>query len=191
MRDPDTRIVEALKQGDRLAFRRFHDERKDAALRLALRILGNREDAEDAVQDAFVDLFRHIDGFREASSLSTWFYRIVVTSCLRVRDRRARRRDAQPGREDTGSDAALAAKAPAAPGPEVSEAARALDAALGRLPERQRVVFCLSEVEGLAAGEVAEVLGIDAGTARYHLSKARARLREILHPFLTLESASS
>ena len=176
MRDPDTRIVEALKQGDRLAFRRFHDERKDAALRLALRILGNREDAEDAVQDAIVVLWKRNE---RPPELRGWLVKTVIHRSLHRRRTETRRQ--------RWEDAAAVSAAVTCPlcDPEEEFARRefleVVEAAIESLGEGHRAVLALRS-QGLEYDEIAEQLGLPIGTVRSRLNRARHALNERLAP---------
>ena len=174
MSDTDQLLLEAVTAGDKGAFRELFDRHHAAALRLARRILGHREDAEDATQDAFVAVHRSAGAYRSESTFSTWFYRIVVNSCLKYR------RGARTDRVDCQLDD-LASTAGA---PHDGEAERALDAALVKLPMRQRMVFALVAIEGVRIEDVAGILGLQGGTVRYHLCKARENLRRALRPWL-------
>ena len=154
------------------------EKHRDPMLRVAVRILGNRADAEDAIQDAFLALYRKAGAFQGGSSFNTWFYRIVVNACLKIRRKRQSMRKVM-------ERAAIKDKPvfPEAAEAE-SEAREALDREIEALPMRQRMVFVLTMVEGFSLNETAEILDLRPGTAGYHLFKARERLRERLRPFL-------
>jgi RNA polymerase sigma-70 factor (ECF subfamily) len=87
-RDNDSLLVERIKQGDTLAFRTIVEKYKDKSLSLACSILKEEEAAEDALQDAFLKVLKSIDKFRFDSLFSTWLYRIVVNTCLNVKEKR-------------------------------------------------------------------------------------------------------
>ena len=178
MSPSDEALIADLKSGDLGAFRNLYERHRDRMLRVAMRILSNRADADDAVQEAFVILYTKVGGFGGRSSFTTWFYRIVVNACLKIRKKRSKAHEAAA----TGLLDAL----PAEGGGErsVTGAARALDREIALLPLRQRTVFTLSVVEGFSLEETARMLGLKGGTARYHLFKARERLRERLRPFM-------
>jgi len=173
MAPSDEALAAALKAGHRYAFRALYERHKDRMLRLALRITGERADAEDAVQEAFLVIFEKAERFDGRSSFATWLYRITVNASLQVRRRRG---VAAP----EGGVTPLALPAD----PERAEALRALDREVQALPLRQRMVFTLHLVEGFSLEETAAVLGIAPGTARYHLFAARNRLQERLAPYL-------
>lgn len=135
----------------------------------ALRLLRQREDAEDTVQEAFIALVRHAPA-TDAEGAGAWLHRVVVNGALdRLRSRR-RWRTEEP------DEAGLAAPAGTIPDPRVLDLARAV----AGLPERARLVFLLHDVEGLLHEEVGAALGIDPGTSKSQLARARALLRAAL-----------
>lgn len=163
----------ALKRGDRAAFRTFYGRVETRALRLGEHLLGSRQDAEDAVQEAFVALYRTVARFRGESSLETWFFRILVNVCHKARRSRASRaRETELDEEPAVHD-----REP------VGEAARLLDHEIRGLPMQQRLVFLLSEVERWSRSEVCQTLNLNPGTVRYHLFQARRTLRHRLRHY--------
>jgi len=170
----DDELIFALKSGHLPAFETLYHRHRDAMLRVASRILNHRADAEDAVQNAFLDLFRHARRFKGRSSFATWLYRIVVNAALKCKQRR-------PAEEALkNADLVIGAH----PTGEEGETAEILDQEIDALPMQQKLTFTLSEVEGFTLKEVGQILDIEEGTARYHLFKARERLRERLGPYL-------
>jgi RNA polymerase sigma-70 factor (ECF subfamily) len=140
-------------------------------LRTAYRILGNWADAEDVAQEAFVRLHRHGLDFPNEAALGAWLYRVTVNLCL------DRTRSWRPSTE-----------LPELPSPDPSaetiaireQQKQRLMAALALLPPKERAAVVLREVEGLNGAEVAAILGSSEGTVRSQVSKAVARLRQIL-----------
>ena len=134
----------------------------------ALRLLRQREDAEDTVQEAFIALVRTAPAI-DAEGIGAWLHRVVVNGSLdRLRSRK-RWRTEQP-------NDALPALSASVPNPRSLDLARAVE----RLPERARLVFVLHDVEGLLHEEVGAALGIDPGTSKSQLARARALLRASL-----------
>jgi RNA polymerase sigma-70 factor, ECF subfamily len=142
-------------------------------LRLACRILGRGPDAEDAVQDAFLQVYR----IGQEQAVASWgglLHRAVVHRCL-DRLRRRRKRAAEPleeqpvGREDDPQEAAAA-----------RELSDRLRRAIGRLPEQQGAVFCLRYFNDLPYGRIADSLGIEVGAVASTLHKARGKLKSML-----------
>lgn len=135
----------------------------------ALRLLRQREDAEDTVQEAFIALVRHAPAV-DAEGAGAWLHRVVVNGALdRLRSRR-RWRTEEP------DETSLAAPASTMPDPRALDLARAV----AGLPERARLVFLLHDVEGLRHEEVGAALSIDPGTSKSQLARARALLRVAL-----------
>src|SRR5215472_11003105 len=122
---------------------------------IAWHMLGNRPDAEDAVQETFVKAYRAVERFQGQSAIGTWLCRILINVCHDLRRRR--------GREVDPEEAPLAEQA--APGLEPS-LKLALEAALRRIPPKHRMVFLMFEAEGMRHAEIAEVLEIPEGTSK-------------------------
>jgi len=146
-----------------------------AAFTIAFRIVGHRQDAEDVVQEAFLAALANIRTFDTSRRFGPWLYRIVVTRGLNFRKSRARRQteslEVAPLASDTPSPALEA---------ERSGLRAEVAAALAQLPERQRMVVQLFELDGFSGAEIGEMLGISAGTVRWYLHQARQALRGML-----------
>lgn len=170
--DPDERaLVFAAQQGDRDAFGglvRIHQKRMYAVARAIVLV---HEDAEDAVQEAFVRAFQALDRFNPEQAFGAWLNRIVANAALDI----ARRRKVRTTDElhDTVADRFTD------PG-ESDELRQRLTDALQELPDRMRSVIVLHDVQGFAHAEIGEMLGIPEGTARSDLHHARQRLRKRL-----------
>lgn len=194
-READTRLageIKALQAAGR------HDTARDQyseivgrhqrrALRIAFHYLRDAADADEAVQDAFVKAFTHLGTFREELPFEIWFTRILINGCLdRLKGRRRRERwMAPPPVDPQGQERDLAEIAVSrGPSPEdlvlADERRRRLTAALGELPERQRLVFTLSHFEGRSSREVGAMTGLNESTVRVHLFRAIRRLRTVL-----------
>ena len=175
----DDALIEAARGGDVRAFEALVLRHEAGVLRL-LRLLGvPGTDREDVAQEVFLRVFRHLAGFRRGRPFASWMYRVVVNSAhdYRLRTRRVAFVEA-PWSEDTerAADSALGPEGDAAR----RDLRRSLEAALTLLTERERAVFVLREMEGLATREVARTLGVTAITVRRHLSLAKDRLRRAL-----------
>ena len=170
--DDEQRAIAQVQRGDRAAFSllvRRHQQRAYAVCRA---VVGNHEDAEDAVQEGFLNAFRAIDRFTPGQPFGAWLHRIMVNAARDLRRRRAVRET------DELSDA-VAAKSEDW-GTQISRATL-LSAAIASLPERKRSVLVLHDVEGFSHAEIGDMLGIPEGTAKYDLHVARRMLRERLH----------
>jgi RNA polymerase sigma-70 factor (ECF subfamily) len=171
----DRALLARHVEGDGDAFGELFRRHRDRLWAVALRTLGDPEDAADALQDAMISAYRAAGSFRGDSAVTTWLHRVVVNACLD----RMRRRSARP----------------TVPLPEVeTEYARptvtdeittvdlrlALQSALATLPEEQRVALVLVDVEGYSVDETARTLGVAPGTVKSRCARARAKLLPLL-----------
>jgi RNA polymerase sigma-70 factor (ECF subfamily) len=141
---------------------------------IARNLLGHESDAEDAVQEAFLKVYRGAGSFRGTASVSTWIYRILVNTCYDALRRRKRR-----------SEDALTLETPKGEGaretaPGDHPLRIAIEQGVAKLKPRQRDVFLLSAVEGFSHREISEVLDIPEGTSRTLLFEAKRHLQELL-----------
>ncbi len=178
-------FLEALKSGDRAAFARLVETHSTRIYRLALKIQGDPQDAEDVLQDTFVKALRALPSFEGRSSLSTWLYRIAVNEALMmVRKRRADVVSIDEEKEDQEGEAEPVEIIDWCCLPEgdlmSAEARRFLDTAVQRLSPALRAVFVLRDIEGLSVKETAETLGLTEATVKTRLLRARLKLREAL-----------
>jgi len=188
---PDIELARRIARRDPAAVRTMTEQNNQRLFRAAWSILGNRSEAEDAVQAAYFHAFRAIGSFAGQSSLSTWLTRIVINEA-RGRLRAARRRSARLNADSIldleeyrdklmsgsiqrgGPDGALAIK----------QLRGILEAAIAKLPEDFRLPFVMREVEGMSIDDIAAALDIVPGTVKTRLLRARRRLREALAPDL-------
>ncbi|MCW0214677.1 MAG: sigma-70 family RNA polymerase sigma factor [Pseudonocardia sp.] len=174
--DEATLVVRA-QEGDVRAFEVLARRHQAVLFRVAVRIVGDPADAEDALQDALLDAWRRIARFHRDAAFSTWMYRIVTNSCL---DLLRRRRPALP--VDEVGEERLAG--PGSDGPERAAEAdagmAALRAALGRLPDEQRVCWVLRELEGMGYTEIAHITGATETAVRGRIHRARKELAEVM-----------
>lgn len=173
----DTQLARRVQQGDSAAFDALVTRHMQRAFGVAMRLLDQREDAEDLVQDAFIAALEKIDTYDSQREFAPWFYRILVNRCLNARKSRTRRSTLEL------SDDAVSSVASPLLETERSELRTHLKRAMDVLPERQRTIVTLFDVEGFSSPEVAEILGISDGTVRWHLHQARQVLREALEPY--------
>jgi len=162
-------LLAACRRQDRRAFEHLYEAHGSRLKSVAYHIVGNRQDAEDAVQETFVKVFRAIHGFNGESGIGTWLCRILINVCYDVA--RKRKREADPEehaletRAATGGQIALKV---------------ALEAALQRIHPKHRMVFLLFEAEGLRHSEIAAVLEIPEGTSKAWLFEAKKELKRML-----------
>jgi RNA polymerase sigma-70 factor (ECF subfamily) len=175
------RFLDRLRAGDAPAFEELVMTYQHRVFGVALRMLGNRAEAEDVAQEAFVRAHRALGAFRGDAKLSTWLYAITSRLCLN-RLASGERRMARQGED------ALLRLSDAGPRPDAVLERRELETALGRaiaeLPEDRRIVVVLRDLEGLSYEEIAQVLELELGTVRSRLHRARAELKEKLERFL-------
>ncbi|MBS0552632.1 MAG: sigma-70 family RNA polymerase sigma factor [Proteobacteria bacterium] len=174
----DADDVARARAGDMAAFAALVRRHQDRVFRFVLRMLDARDEATELTQDVFVKAWQALPGWRPEASFSTWLLQIARNAAL---DQLRRRQLVRFAPLEDGMDVA-----DAAPGPEASYAGRQqqaqLDRALRRIAAEHREILLLREVEGLAYGELARVLGIAEGTVKSRLARARAALLEHFHP---------
>ncbi len=164
----DVALLRAHVAGDRDAFGTLVRRHRDRLWAVALRTLGDREEAADALQDALVSAFRAADRFRGESAVTTWLHRIVVNACLdRVRRAQARPTTDLPEVEIAEPDTDR-------------ETVLDVHAALACLPIEQRVAVVLVDMQGYPVADAAATLGVPIGTVKSRCSRGRARLAVLL-----------
>lgn len=166
-------LLTRCANGDLLAFRELYDRWKTPLYTLAYRFHGNREDAEDSLQEAFVSMYRSVGSFRGDAKFESWMYRIVMNTCI---SSRRPRRTTEKGLDF--SDEALHPRSAPAGGDAVLR--DILESEIALLPELQRAVFLLYAGQGLTHADIATVLRIGVGTSKSYYHRARAALRERL-----------
>ncbi|WNI23686.1 RNA polymerase sigma factor SigM [Streptomyces sp. ITFR-16] len=165
--------------GEPDAFGELVRRHRDRLWAVALRTLGDREEAADAVQDALVSAFRAAHTFRGQSAVTTWLHRITVNACLdRVRKAASRKTSPvdDPERLDQLLEPHESAEAPA----ERQDLHRELFAALGTLPAEQRAALVLVDMQGYPVAEAADMLDVPVGTVKSRCARGRARLAPLL-----------
>jgi RNA polymerase sigma-70 factor (ECF subfamily) len=177
--------LEALKTGDREAFARLVDESSGPIYNLALRILGNPQDAEDALQETYSKAFHALPDFEGRSSLKTWLYRIAVNEALMSVRRRKPDSisvDEPVFDENAESEGMEIVDWCCLPEGELlsSEARGFLDQAVSHLTPGLRAVFVMRDLEGLSVQETAEALNVSESVVKTRLLRARLALRQEL-----------
>lgn len=178
--------IERAKAGDRAAQRELYESNVDRIYRVAFRLAGDEDLARDFTQEAFIRAFQRLGDFRGDSAFSTWLHTIAVSVALnglrkvkRLRTRETVLEDAESLGTSTGTTTRRA-------DPDLRDRLyRAIDA----LPEGYRSVFVLHDVEGYTHEEIGQMLGIQSGTSKAQLFRARGRLREALADFAGAWSA--
>lgn len=162
------------QEGDRDAFAPVYERFKRTMHTLALHLLGNRADADEATQEIFLAAWRALPSFRFEARFGTWLYRLAVNVCLERLRREGRRRVLGNGNGAGPEPVALTAR-PAADGPGAD-----VRAALAALDPAYRACVILRDVEGLSYREIAAALGVPVGTVRSRLARGREALRAAL-----------
>jgi RNA polymerase sigma-70 factor (ECF subfamily) len=199
----DVVIVALLRKRDEAMFAALIDAWSPGMLRAARAFVADDHTAQDVVQDTWLGVVRGLDGFAGRSSLRTWVYRILINRAKTRGVRDARAIPVSPTDDDRGPTVDPArfrgpgdpypghwrSHPPAWPTPEdgvlAAETRRHLAAALAALPERQRIVVTLRDVDGYTSDEVCDLLTISAGNQRVLLHRGRAALRAALEDYLT------
>ncbi|WP_377270372.1 RNA polymerase sigma factor SigM [Peterkaempfera sp. SMS 1(5)a] len=176
----DAELIARHVGGDADAFGELVRRHRDRLWAVALRTLGDREEAADALQDALVSAFRSAHTFQGRSAVTTWLHRIVVNACLDRARRAASRRTSPLEEEGRGIDALLGADEPADAPVVRSELRHELAAALAALPTTQRTALILVDMQGYPVAEAAGMLGVPVGTVKSRCARGRARLLPML-----------
>lgn len=166
-------LVERCKKGDPASQFELYRQYSKAMFNTALRIVGDRQQAEDMLQVAFVKIFRNLSSFRFESSLGSWMKRVVVNECIsEVRKKRIWTVEAEdsviaePSEEFTSHDNSLKVEQ--------------IKGAMKQLPDGYRIVFSLYLIEGYDHAEISEILSISEATSKSQLSRAKDKVRKII-----------
>ena len=193
----DLDLVHASKNGDVAAFEQLVKRYDRKLFRIAQHVTHNREDAEDAVQEAFLKAFQHLNEFREDSKFSTWLIRITLNqSLMKLRkQRRAIREVSLEENFQTDGEKLPMEVIDWAPDPEqlyrASELRNILIKALKELRPVLRAVFVLRDIEGLSTTQTAEVLNLSHTAVKARLWRGRLQLRERLNRYFSKETESA
>lgn len=181
-------LLNKLQAGEPLAFAQFVEENQSRVYNLALRMLNDPQEAEDVLQETFLNAYKALPEFQGRSSLSTWLYRIASNaSLMRLRKKLPDTVSVdEPLTLDTGDSVPRQlVDWSSLPEDELlsSEARHMMDVAVSELPEPLRVVFVLRDLEGLSTAETGEILGLSEGAVKTRLHRARLKLREVLSSY--------
>ncbi|HYK82080.1 MAG TPA: sigma-70 family RNA polymerase sigma factor [Gemmatimonadales bacterium] len=169
-------LIARVRAGDAAAERALYDAHVDRVFRLAYRLAGDEQLARDFTQDTFIRVFERLDSFRGEAKLSTWLHAITTSVVLNGLRRVKRFRQRETDLDDASGVSARSRGAE----PDLK---RRLTQAIDALPEGYRTVFVMHDVEGYTHEEIGDALGIETGTSKAQLSRARAKLREALADF--------
>jgi RNA polymerase sigma-70 factor, ECF subfamily len=185
----DEPLVERVQNGDQNAFRELFERYNRRAFAVAFGVVKNQQDALDIVQDAFVKVYRHIDGFQGSSSFYTWLYRIIMNLSIDHIRRSRRTTEFDDHLDNQVNDLTEPISSPledANPRRNIDrkELSEHIQQALNTLPEYHRAVILLREVEGLSYEEMSKILKVPKGTIMSRLFHARRKMQECLQPYL-------
>lgn len=178
-------LLERSKAGDIAAFEKLIEVYQKKIFNLAYRMVGNHDDAADLAQEALIRIFKSIANFKEQSSFSTWVYRITTNVCLdeirKKKNRRVLSLDEEIHVEDGEMQRQIMSDDPLPDEVVEREELRSIvNGAIGSLPEEQRLVISLRDIQGLSYDEIAEVLDCPTGTVKSRINRARQALKNVL-----------
>ncbi|HIS98918.1 MAG TPA: sigma-70 family RNA polymerase sigma factor [Candidatus Faecaligallichristensenella faecipullorum] len=173
-------LIKRAERGDAAAFEELMHQHEGRMYAVALRMCGNREDAQDCSQEAMLRIYRALSNFKGQSSFATWVYRITMNTCLdELRRRKVRSASSLDSLLEAGWSPADSAE-----GPEQhslrSEQRRMLEKAIQSLPEDMRAAIVLRDIQGFSYDQIAAMLEANVGTIKSRISRGRERLRENL-----------
>jgi RNA polymerase sigma-70 factor (ECF subfamily) len=176
----DELLLRRAQKGDTEAFEELMAAQESRMYAIALRMMGNREDAQDCAQDAMVRIYRAMGSFKGQSSLATWIYRITMNTCLdELRRRKVRKVTSLDTLVEAGWSPTDKGETPEEHGLR-SEKQAVLNEAIQSLPEDMRAAIVLRDIKGYTYDEIADILDANVGTIKSRISRGRERLREIL-----------
>jgi len=181
MPEDEKNLIELLKKRDERAFELFVRKFQNMVFSLALRFLGNYQEAEDITQEIFITVFKQIDTFRGESSVSTWLYRISVNHCKNrmkylARRQTVRERDSAEQSQLQNRESGFLSSKPDRPDLvlEARETESMINSALEGLDEDHRTILLFRELENLSYSQIAEIMQLEEGTVKSKLHRARA-----------------
>jgi RNA polymerase sigma-70 factor (ECF subfamily) len=178
-------IISGIKNGDEKSLKELYDMFKDKVFNLAISYSQNRQDAEEIIQDVFIEVFRSIDSFKGDSNISTWIYRITVNKSLDfIRYTKRKKRFAvitSLFNRETGEQI-IEHSDFIHPGIEMEqkELSKYLFQAIEKLPESQKTAFLLSKIEGLSGAEISEIMKLSLSSVDSLLFRAKQNLKKLL-----------
>ena len=182
----DSAAVDEARKGNQHAFRVLVERHSQSVFRLAFRMTGNEQDAEDLVQETFLRAYKQLHRFDGRAAFGTWIYRICANCSLDLIRARKSRKEQQTPEDDGASTNWLDRIAAPEPSPErlteSGQIAGMLEPALKSLSEMERTAFVLRHYEGCDIEEIARALGVQANAAKHSVFRAVQKLRRALEP---------
>jgi RNA polymerase sigma-70 factor (ECF subfamily) len=191
MIDHEKTLLEKARQGDAEAFEKLIEAYQKKVFNIALRMLGNYDDACDIAQEVFIRAFRSIKDFREQALFSTWIYKIATNACLDELRRRKNRVFISIDEEVKLEEGDLKRQIEDdKPSPDIeveqNEMREEINKAISELSEEHRVVIVLRDIQGFTYEEIAKITKCPEGTVKSRINRARQALKEILKPRMEL-----
>ena len=185
----DAEAAREARLGNQQAFRILVERHSRLVFRLAYRMTGNEQDAEDLVQESFLRAYKQFHTFDERAAFGTWLHRICVNCSLDLIRARKTRREIQNKVEDEQTSSWLEQVAAPGPSPErlmqSSQVAELLEPALEKLSDTERAAFILRHYEGSSIEEIAKALGVQTSAAKHSVFRAVQKLRRTLEPLVS------
>ena len=183
-------VLDRARQGDSEAFRALVEQHSRSVFRLAFRMTGNEQDAEDVVQESFLRAYRQLGRFESRANFGTWLYRIVSNCSVDLMRSKQARHDQVRG--ESLDETAVDLPAADVPGPErmaqSAEIERRVQHALRELSPLERAAFTLRHYEGRSIDEISATLGLGTSAAKHSVFRAVKKLRAALAPLRSQES---
>lgn len=181
----DGAIVARIRGGDSDAYRLLVERHGRSVFRLAYRMTGNEQDAEDVVQETFLRAYKQLARFEDRASFGTWVYRIAANYSLDL----IRSRKPQKARQTNDAEDIMAGIASGAPGPDrllvSGRIQETLDAAMRELSQQERTAFVLRHFEGQSIEEIGGTLGLGTNATKHSIFRAVQKLRKALEPLVS------
>ncbi len=188
--DADSELIQAIQSGEIERFPELVRRYEQALYNFGLKMCGGSQDAEDVVQDTFLNVFRYLKGFRYETKFKNWLYRIATSTCIKKRRKSKFAPDRELSLDDfmPQDEAAVEHQTPAwarLPLDQVlnEELGQTLKKAILELPEKYRVVLVLRDIEGFSTEESADILNLSLANIKVRLHRARLFLREKLKTY--------
>ncbi len=184
MNSDDQRLIAECLAGRTAAFGELVSRYQDRLYNTVYRLVDNAEDAQDVVQDAFLNAYQSLASFKGDSQFFTWLYRIAINTAISLKRKQRVALTIKAGRVGQGAAEPLDASEFSRPehSMERAEQERQIQSALSRLSAEHRTVLILKDMEGQKYEDMAEILQVPIGTIRSRLHRARIELRELLQP---------
>jgi len=183
--DVDMLLVKRSQEGDVAAFEQLIKHHQVIAYNIAFRVLGNQEDAQDATQEALIKVFKNITKFKAQSQFSTWLYRIVVNTCRDYARKNRKVVTLSTDSQINTEEGQLQREFPdESMSPELlyekKELSERIQLAISTLPEQNRTVVVLRDIQGLSYEVIASILDIPVGTVKSRINRGRDMLKQYL-----------